>query len=89
MRTKRNAKVNAASSQPEPERALSQPERVTRASQSNAKVRTLSLIVHINKMTFECGRVAAVARGPAHRPDVVEDHSSRPHHLHRNCRGQR
>jgi hypothetical protein len=37
-------------------------------------------------MTFGFCRLAAVARGPAHRPEVMEEHSSSQHHLHRNWR---
>jgi hypothetical protein len=49
------------------------PERATRGSRSNAKVRNLSPIVHVHKLTFGCGRVSAVSRGQANlnRPDVV------------------
>jgi hypothetical protein len=43
------AKVTSASSQPEPARALSQPVRATRGSQSTAKVRNLVSIVHVHK----------------------------------------
>jgi hypothetical protein len=37
-------------------------------------------------MTFGFCRLAAVARGPAHRPEVMEEHSGSLHHLHRNWR---
>jgi hypothetical protein len=44
-----SAKVTSASSQPQPERALSQPERATRGSQSTAKVRNLVSMEHVHE----------------------------------------